>query len=88
MPVIYHIIAIRIKHSMISSLLFCGTPDKKGIQGCECVCVYVHMLVHVKGENGLSPRMCSKRFIRAVVPVNQSSALPGTAATFPTERYY
>ena len=53
---------------------------------CGCVCL--HTLVHVKGENGLSPRMCSKRFIRAVVPVNQSSALPGTAATFPTEHYY
>lgn len=52
------------------------------------VCVCIHTLVHVKGENGLSPRMCSERFIRVVVPVNQSSALPGTAATFPTEHYY
>lgn len=76
-------------HFMSPMLSSAGTIDCEiALCVCVCGCVRLHTLVHVKGENGLSPRMCSKRFIRAVVPVNQSSALPGTAATFPTEHYY
>lgn len=73
-------------HQFQSPVLSSGTSDYRTAPVSVCMCI--NTLVHVKGENGLSPRMCSKRFIRAVVPVNQSSALPGIAATFPTEHYY